>query len=388
MPELYWDVIVVEDTEALREQIKEFLQRKECAGRKLRVESFPDFTSAQGLIQSRRVDLLVLDIIEGAPVGGAPAPTPGLEVLKIVQGSTFAPVIIYTAAPEKVKDVAAPFVAVIGKTEKLAVIGAKIDEFFALKLPQVGRAVRLHLERATCFYMWDFVQKHWDASFKTLVDKPEFVRILLQRLARTVSRDQIAAVEAEVFGAAAKAVGTAAEDTVHPVEMYIMPPLGEDPSLGDIRLKGTGDATEYWVAIWPTCDFVSTGGRKPKATKVLCTKGTLLKASPEHATWLKDKTHKGAEKKLTRLLKNNRETAEGITKERFHYLPAVVDMPDLVLDFQELAQFPLDEFKGLPRVATLASPFAESLAARFSSYLLRLGTPDLDLAQVMARLSA
>ncbi len=390
MADLFWDVVVVEDTEVVREQIKDFLQRKECAGRKLRVEAFSEFALAQSLIQSRKVDLLILDIIEGAPSGAEPAPTPGLEILKTIKESIFVPVIIYTAAPESVKDCAAPFVAVIGKDEKLAVIGAKIDEFFALRLPQVGRAVRAHLERVTCAYMWDFVQKHWDASFKTLVDKPEFVRILLQRLARSVSREQIAKVEAEVYGAKeeAKPGDAAADEFVHPVEMYVMPPLGENPILGDIRVKGAGAEAEHWVVLWPSCDLVSATGRPPKTEKVLCAKGLSLKASLEYVAWAKDKTSSTATEKLTKLFKNNRESSKGITKERFHYLPAIADMPDLVVDFQELAHIPLEELRGMNRLATLASPFAESMAARFSSYLLRLGTPDLDLAHVIARLSS
>lgn len=385
----FWEVVVVEDTADVRAQIKDFLERQTFARRKLRVEEFADFDSAQSRIKTRKIDLLVLDIIDGAPSGSnnKPVATPGLGILEQIQQSVFVPVIIYTAAPEKVKAIESPFVAVIGKEAGgFPAIAAKIKEFFDLRIPQVARAVNTHLERASCSYMWGFVEKHWD-KFKILVDKPEFVRILLQRLAHAVSREQIAAVEAEIFGAPAKGMAAAVpkEDFVHPVEMYFMPPIGDDPVLGDIRVRGTGETTEYWVVLWPSCDLVSTGGRKPKAEKVLCAKGGPLKACPEYVAWAKDKTSNSAKKKLGQLLKNNRE-AEGITKERYHYLPAVVDMPDLVIDFQVLSQIPLAELRGMIHIATLASPFAESMVARFSSYLLRLGTPDLDLAHILERL--
>jgi CheY-like chemotaxis protein len=382
----YWEVVVVEDTEAMRAQLKDFLERQTYAGRRLHVEEFADFASAQSRIRTRKIDILVLDIIEGAPKGDRAAATPGLEILEEIQRTVFVPVIIYTAAPERVRAAASAFVTVIGKDDKgFPSISARLKELFDLRVPQVARAVSTHLDRATCSYMWGFVGKHWD-KFKELVDKPEFIRILLLRLAQAVSRDQVAAVEAEVLGEKAKGAGAAASDeTVHPVEMYIMPPLGEELVLGDIRAKGNGATIEYWIILWPSCDLVSRGGRTPKTESVLCAKGSLLTACQEYTSWTQNKSETTT-KKLKRLLKNTRDSGEGITKERFHYLPAVVDLPDLVIDFQALHHFSIAELRGMKRLATLGSPFAESLAARFSNYILRLGTPDLDLKQVLERL--
>jgi len=41
---------------------------------------------------------------------------------------------------------------------------------------------------------------------------------------------------------------------------------------------------------------------------------------------------------------------------------------------------------GLERLASLDSPFAEALLARFTRYFGRLGTPDLDAAILLQRL--
>ena len=41
---------------------------------------------------------------------------------------------------------------------------------------------------------------------------------------------------------------------------------------------------------------------------------------------------------------------------------------------------------GLERLASLDSPFAEALLARFTRYFGRLGTPDLDVAVLLQRL--
>jgi len=43
---------------------------------------------------------------------------------------------------------------------------------------------------------------------------------------------------------------------------------------------------------------------------------------------------------------------------------------------------------GLERLASLDSPFAEALLARFTRYFGRLGTPDLDVAVLLQRLRA
>ena len=47
-----------------------------------------------------------------------------------------------------------------------------------------------------------------------------------------------------------------------------------------------------------------------------------------------------------------------------------------------------DRTGGLERLASLDSPFAEGLLARFSRYFGRLGTPDLDVTVLLQRLQA
>ena len=45
-----------------------------------------------------------------------------------------------------------------------------------------------------------------------------------------------------------------------------------------------------------------------------------------------------------------------------------------------------DRTGGLERLASLDSPFAEALLARFTRYFGRLGTPDLDMTVLLQRL--
>ena len=58
----------------------------------------------------------------------------------------------------------------------------------------------------------------------------------------------------------------------------------------------------------------------------------------------------------------------------------------LVVDFQQLVTLPIAQMTSLRRLASLDSPFAEALLARFGHYFGRLGTPDLDLEVIISRL--
>ena len=59
---------------------------------------------------------------------------------------------------------------------------------------------------------------------------------------------------------------------------------------------------------------------------------------------------------------------------------------DLKVDFQELVTITPEAFEQLKVIASLDSPFAEALLARFSRYVGRLGTPDIDRTLVLSRL--
>ena len=61
-------------------------------------------------------------------------------------------------------------------------------------------------------------------------------------------------------------------------------------------------------------------------------------------------------------------------------------IPDLVVDFQQLRSITFESLRGFKQVATLDSPFAESVLARLSRYFNRLGTPDVGKNVVINRL--
>jgi hypothetical protein len=87
---------------------------------------------------------------------------------------------------------------------------------------------------------------------------------------------------------------------------------------------------------------------------------------------------------LDKLIGNNRQGQ----RDRYYFLPAAWDREDLVVDLQRLSHRPYAELKHFQRLATLDDPYAQSLIAQLGRYIGRMGTPDLDIAAVRARLAA
>jgi CheY-like chemotaxis protein len=372
-----WNVLLVEDDATVRRQVCEYLAEESFASRKLIISEIPDLDKALNLIHERKADLVILDIYRGtARKGGEQT---GIRILESIKKSGFVPVVLYTALPEGLEEQQSSFVRLVGKdVGGLERLKAEITELFRIHVPQVHRAVVNHLDRALCSYMWEFVQAHW-AEFSSLADKPEFLRLIVQRLAMTFAREGIGKMTEEVYGIlAAEATNV---DTVHPAEYYIKPPIGQDPMLGDIRLRQSMEKIEYLVVLWPSCDMVSTGGRKPKTQQVLCARSALAKDAPEVVDWVNDPSNT-KEKKVKRLVKNTRDESP----ERYHFLPGVWDIPNLVVDFQALEHITLSEVRAYTCLGTLASPFAEALGARFQRYIGRIGTPDLEVNTILTQI--
>ena len=153
--------------------------------------------------------------------------------------------------------------------------------------------------------------------------------------------------------------GTGDQNTT---EVYIKLPM-----LGDVRVR-------RWVPYFFNLRF---GGKWKSAGRVSSTWGLRLDGEPEYVEWGKDRKDKTKTGTLTALMKNNRRTGQS---ERYHFLPPAWDIPGLIVDFQGIEHVPVADFRALPCLATISSPFAEALSSRFGRYVGRLGTPDIMLS--------
>ena len=370
-----WTVVLVEDNATTRESIKDYFDGKLFDNRPLVFQEIADWQDAFWLIQERKVDLVILDIYRGeARIGGERV---GERVLAQIEKTGFTSVILFTNLPEGLDAATNAFVRLVPKLDGLAGLERAVTAVFATKIPQMHRAIVDQLDKTLCSYMWGFVVKQWD-GLKDIADKPEFLRLLIQRLAISLVREGIDSAVAQAFGQQGST--STAGDKIHPAEMYIKPPIGPDPLLGDVRVRkkttNGGTEKEYLVVVWPSCDMVSANGRTPKTDTILCVRTTLFTNSKEVVA-LHDGNTKTNQTNTKKLIANNRDSKFGTT-DRFHFLPEVCDLPALVVDFQAVEAISLSDARSLECAASLASPFAEHLASRFLRYIGRLGTPDVD----------
>lgn len=372
-----WRILLVEDDEQMRQDVQEYLSDLVVAGRNLVVSPY-DFPDALLEIEQRRADLIILDVFRGSALTGADMV--GLEVLSAIQTTGFCSVILYTAHPEKVEDEASPFVRLVGKdANSLEKLKAVIEQLFSTRVPQIFRAIDEHVKAVIRDYMWNFVNKNWEV-LQPISGKPEFLRVVLRRLGASFSSAGIAEASATIFDGVQDT--NAAAGTVHPAEFYIMPPVDHTSiRMGDIRVRSVNGIDQHLVVLWPSCDMVFSENRQPKTDRVLCARAEGITREPEVQKY-KEEPSKTKRDKVRELLKNNR--AGGA--ERYHFVPSLCDLPDMLIDFQEIEILTIEECRGLRCPATISSPFAESISSRFLRYIGRIGTPDLDLELILDRL--
>ena len=375
-----WQVLFVDDEPEICRQVREFLEGESVSGEGEypHVETSTDFAKAIELLEARRFDLVVLDVRLGAHEEPAPQEEAGGRTLEAIRQRRFVPIVFYTALPRLVQDLRTPLIQVVEKTEGLPRLLEVVRGIFATRLPAVNRTLIRHMETVQRDYMWDFVATHWD-QFGGTSDRTALAYLLARRLAMSLSGPGVQQLAKDLGDPLGNAV---AEGQVHPMQYYVMPPVDVSPLMGDLYSGQIGDQTGHWVLLTPSCDLVT--GRE-KAEWVLLARCLPLNEQDEYRRWQESLPNIPSELdgKLRALLKNNRQKTQS---ERFYFLPGALTLPDLVVDFQRLVALSRERLRNIERLASLDSPFAEALLARFARYFGRLGTPDLDIEVVFSKL--
>lgn len=374
-----WKVLFVDDDPDFRDQVKEYLDGENvgASDEQMSVKTLTDFDKALETLQQHRFDLLILDVRLGPLYSDWTEEEVGIRTLEMIQEKRFIPVIFYTALPNRVQHLETSVIQVVEKTEDSAHLLAAVRKIFAAHLPAVNRSLIEHLEIVQRDYMWDFVAERGEQLLDTL-DRTDLVYVLARRLAMSLSDRRIRQLAQDFEDSAGTST---AEDRVHPIQYYVMPPVEQLPLTGDLYQGDIGGQDGYWVLLTPSCDFVArrNRARPANAERVLMAHCALLTEQEEYRDWVAN----CSSGKLKSLLKNHR---QGRQAERFYFLPGALDLPDLVVDFQQLVTLPRAKMDDLNQLASLDSPFAEALLACFSRYFGRLGTPDLDIDIIVNKL--
>lgn len=372
-----WRIMMVDDDEGYCKDAKEFLQGEPLtsAGDTALVKSVSDFSAALRILESRRYDAVILDVRQG-DYEKEPEEDAGVQLLEAIKNARFLPIIFFTGLPNLVQHLAnPPFIQVVRKGETLEPLLTAVQDTVRSQLPMINRALVSHVDRVQRDYMWHFVADNW-SEIKAETDQEMIANLLARRLAASLTGPSVARLAQGLGGQA-----PASDEHVHPMGYYVMPPMTNPPYVaGDIH-EGTIDGRPgYWIMLTPSCDLV-----QGKADRLLLAACDLLSEQQEFKNWEGNRS-KPNTRRLTQLVSNRREKAQ---QDRYFYLPGAMMVPDLVVDLQNIVAVPQPEFesRALKRLASLDSPFTETLTSQFVRLFGRIGTPDLDTDKVIEHLA-
>jgi CheY-like chemotaxis protein len=366
-----WRFLIVEDNEDSVRQLQEIAPACVDAPDEVEVDVCPTFSEAAMRLKTERFDLLILDLKDDSDSTLEDDSSPaGLVIFEELKKTRFVPVVFYTALAHKVRSEQTSFVRVVEKTEDVIRVKEEVRRVLATQLPALTR----HLEELQRSYMWDFVSTHWK-EFHSSYEQADVAYLLARRLALTL-QTEARMMAKKMTG---KSVLIADPKNIHPMEMYVCPPVSTNRLAGDILKGNVGGESAHWLVLTPSCDFEQAG----RLHSVLLAQCIPLTSLPEYANWKANPTNEVGP--LKAMIGDNR---QNVQSERFKFLPGTYFLPDSIVDFQMLRAVSPDAVKQLETVASLDSPFAEAVLARFSRYFGRLGTPDVDKNVVINRLQA
>ncbi len=367
-------VLIVEDDTTIGQEIVDALQTQHWLDASTSFEAtlVTSFQDGLAILGGSRFDLLILDLKEDVKVAATAEQDqakPGLDILEEIKRTRFVPVVFYTALPDHVADLESAFVRVVEKTEGVVRVRNEIRHLLESGLPRLSR----YIEEQQRKYFWEFVEAKWKGG-ELSRDAVDLAYLMARRLAAAL-RSEFSRVAVTTIAGAAAAPDK--DHLSHPMEYYIFPPVERFWSAGDIIRKKGG--TTYSVVLTPTCDFA-----QKKAKFFLTAKCVPLVTFDEYAAWCgpsRPPAFEGSPEKVTSLMKDGR-------GDRFKFLPGTYEFPDLVVDLQQLASISVDEQDDFDRIASMDSPYAETLLARFARFYSRIGTPDLDIELAKERAKA
>jgi CheY-like chemotaxis protein len=374
----YWYLLFVDDEAENCELAAKYLDEKVVLepDEKLKVDTEVDFNKALDRLEFGRFDFVVLDVRLG-PREEEREEEEGIKVLESIKARCFIPVIFYTGLPQKVRHLETPLIKVLENTEGLPKVLSIVKEILSTRIPLVNRALLRHVKEVQRDYMWDFIAGNWE-KFGDTPDKSALAYLLARRLAKSLDGLGIEKL-AERLGDPSRL--WCDEEHVHPMRYYVIPPISPRLMSGDIFVQKSDEAeVKYLILLSPTCDIPS------KVEWMLFARCLILTGEDEYARF---KENPENSKKIEALIKDRRENKQW---ERFKFMPGALDIPDMIVDFQQLVTLKKDDFeKGITenkieRIASLDSPYCEALASQFARYFGRVGTPDLNEGLVVDKL--
>ena len=310
-----------------------------------------DFDDGFTRVRNGESDVVVLDVRREATASVPEDDTAGHATYLDIKKARFAPVVFWTALPEKVIDEEMPPLVTVLTKEDIEQLPVAITAAVESRAVATINEIEQQVADVLTEHMWNELAPNW-AEYTADGDAADISQVLLSRLARILDDKREQA------------------NASHPSHRYVYPSPSAHRAPGDI-LRATDET--WWVTLTPACDFA-----QDKVKFVLIAKADPLETNARYQAWA-EKRSNGAWKELERNVLR-------ATQGRFYYLPAFRDIPDLVLDLENVRTITVDELEPMEAVASLVSPFAEALLVQHSQFRGRIGVPDLNAGLVQARL--
>lgn len=394
MNEKVWRILFVDDDESKRnEAVETFNLLKDkiikSSSSELQVVTRSKPLEALDELKKDLFDLLILDVKQDQTAEDVENYQAGRIAFEEIKASRFIPVIFYTGLPDEVCDLESPTVRIVEKTRGLVEVVEEAIKIFESGIPAINRGMFNLLEDMKKNYFWTFIEEYGKYHGGCLPDISTLSYLSARRLANFMTGAEGIKKLVENIERWGDTLNiNEPESKVNPLRYYIIPSLAKTPRTGDIYTR-LDKQNCYWVVLSPTCDLVNK-----KISKVLLAACHLLEDQPEFKAYreavISGKGVSRKQKSLEALLANNRSREHG-ARDAFFFLPSALTLPNLIVDFRELATCTAEDLdpentRAFQRVFSLDSPFAESLLSRYIQFSGRVGMPDLYFEGILKKM--
>ena len=317
------------------------------------------FEEAQERIRSFGPDIVILDL-EGVP--DSPQ-FEGFNVRDFIWENRFCPIVVYSAFVEdyEAEYEEHPLIRTVAKGSGSPELVLKsVQEL--LPVTKALEATQKQVEQS----FWEAMKLIAPIAFETVKSTEALAEVITRSGRRRV--------------AAMMDLPLQDEPSLASWEQYLYPPVSPDTELGDILRVSDGKRTDpasFRLVLTPSCDMVSSGGRTPKVSEVLVAMCYPVNRGLE----LVNMTGSGNQRHKRRL--QTTVLSQGYYQSVI-LLPALAGaIPAMVANLRDLQLIPIEQIGPeavYRRVASIDSPFRETVAWAYAQIASRPGLPERDLS--------
>lgn len=382
-PDVTYRVLIVDDDAGMAERLQQLLTEdlEDLGG--IYFEAEQDFSAAEERLSHADFDLVILDVrdtLQGRP--SANVEGRGRELYERIARVRWVPVVFFTAVPEQVRALEEPPLIRVVKKNALDDIAPAVREGLVSGVSALTRRISGLVEDYVRNFMRDVVAPHWKEMAGA--DQNEIVPVIVNRLAAWLRENGLHKLDQSVEG---DLVAAAARPSA--ARVYLIPPVTHHLTAADLVVDPDDG---WWLVLTPACDLYEDhpdsnmiNARTAKAHYVrlakadrVFTEDEMGSESPVISAWHASSKSSKAKAQAQRAFR--------VDDNRYRALPRYLDIPHLVIDFENVKSEKLDEVRAWKRVATLDSPFAEAMLIAYSRSVGRIGTPDVSFDDVQVEL--